>query len=127
MGLIGSWQLAAGQIGPKDNFRVADDTPRMCRARTIPTCGAFSLLGLKAQSTISCLWKESRPVCRNPSTVQFPFKAYPKSNGSLPSTRNTFTELLIEYTFTIPTAPGVASTVRSKSVSPSTIFTTWRN
>jgi hypothetical protein len=61
------------------------------------------------------------------NVAQVARKACPMSNGSLPSKRNTFTEVLIEYTSTSPTAPGVASTVRNKSASLSTIFTTWRD
>jgi len=49
------------------------------------------------------------------------------SNGSLPSTRNTFTELLIAYTSIIPTAPGVMSTVCNRSSSVSTTLTTMRD
>src|SRR5437588_9492109 len=41
--------------------------------------------------------------------------------------RSTFTELLMEYTSTIPAAPSVASTVRSTSSSLSTIFTITRD
>src|SRR5258708_37057148 len=57
---------------------------------------------------------------------QLPLSGYPASNGSLPSTRKTFTELLIEYTSTIPTAPGVISTVCSRSSSEfATLTTRW--
>src|SRR5579885_269834 len=58
--------------------------------------------------------------------LQFPLNTSPGSNGSFPSTRKTLTALLIEYTSTSPTAPGVSSTVRSNCSSLSTIFTAWR-